>query len=309
MARKRQKTLGKMTRRTSSLHPVQGTPARPVGGFTLIELLVVIAIIAILAAMLLPALSNAKEKAKRIQCVNGMRQWGLACMLYADDFMTKFPTTHAGDNAENLIRGGYYTRYFWDSGGTRLGYKVPQSWEQPPQCAFQNLGLLYPQKLIGNASVVFCPSLVVKKSPIGSVNYEPLVTSDTPQNDTESGAAVGGTVRASYIYNPWVRNPVDGADNMRLYVKAGQIKKRVFFGMDFIDVGSWDRDTGNVKIEGLNFAHSRSKGWNVLFSDISVEFKKINPGIQRLFLSKPAAFTRDNKYDIEGICMLAKYWE
>ncbi len=77
--------------------------------FTLIELLVVIAIIAILAALLLPALAGAKDRTKRVSCLNNQKQVLVASMIYRDDFPTWFYWTTS--NSDDRAPCSYYTTY------------------------------------------------------------------------------------------------------------------------------------------------------------------------------------------------------
>jgi prepilin-type N-terminal cleavage/methylation domain-containing protein len=120
---------------------------KPQRGFTLIELLVVIAIIAILAAMLLPALASAKAKAQRIKCTSQMRQLGMGFIMFASDRNDMLPPAAYGyDN---------YQQYTWD------GWIDPYIGGHAPDWALQSS--VRPKEYC--SPVLKCPADIIELSP------------------------------------------------------------------------------------------------------------------------------------------------
>jgi prepilin-type N-terminal cleavage/methylation domain-containing protein/prepilin-type processing-associated H-X9-DG protein len=176
-------------------------------GFTLIELLVVIAIISILASMLLPALTKAKEKAHRAKCTSNMRQWGIAQLMYLDENNQNFPNaripkgspgTPPAYSADNMLWTDLAS--FAAAGSGDIGWfnSLPPYVSAKRLCDYAN----NPEEWVRSRNIFTCPTSSVlpdERDPLVNVMFHYAIN---PSGNRGLGAGYGTNFSLSMIRNP-----------------------------------------------------------------------------------------------------------
>jgi prepilin-type N-terminal cleavage/methylation domain-containing protein/prepilin-type processing-associated H-X9-DG protein len=273
--------------------PAHAQPATV--AFTLIELLVVIAIIAILAALLLPALSKAKERGLRVNCASNLHQIGLGINMYSADYTDYVPFVRwsAGNPGRSyvpcLVTPG--------TGDVTLGYF--------------GLGLLWRTRAVPNAKVFYCPSQARQNVNMTYEYYTQVARwPSIPATDTS------GRIRVCYSYFFQLKETQD--------VGGGIILPKVTrkYGIP-VEVGGTEEGIDSVKVnlldpsksitvdltQSLDLAPHRDRGvagLNALFTDGHVKWQSARRNPEAF---DPTLWANGFNTDELGFRRVMNYWQ